>query len=153
MAGPAFEQLEVYKLAEELADEIWRLVLTWSPFARETLGKQAVEASDTIGANLTEGYGRGSARDNHRFVRIARGSLNETIHWMRTACRRKLLKPGQVSRIKSLLDELAPRLNAYLRSIAPFRWAGRRKDSDEPKTAATGPQTTNNEQRTTNNGH
>jgi four helix bundle protein len=57
--------------------------------------------------------------DNRRFVRTARGSLNETKHWLRRAHHRHLLSPAAVGRIKPLIDALAPKLNAYLRSIGP----------------------------------
>ena len=50
---------------------------------KETIGKQLFKAADSIGANILEGTGRGSFQDNRRFVKIARGSLNETQHWLR----------------------------------------------------------------------
>ena len=115
----AFENLRVYQLAEKLADEIWELVLSWDEFAKDTVGKQSVRAGDSIGANIAEGSGRGSYQDNRRFVRIARGSLNETQHWLRRAYRRKLISNARVKIIKPLIDELPPRLNAYLKSIGP----------------------------------
>jgi four helix bundle protein len=102
-----------------LSDEAWTIVLTWKNFAKDTVGKQLVRAADSIGANLAEGCGRQSFADNRRFVRIARGSLNETRHWLRRAYKRKLMDEDQVAVLKPLLDELAPRLNAYLRSIGP----------------------------------
>lgn len=76
-----------------------------------------MRAADSIGANIAEGSGRGSFKDNQRFVRIARGSLNETQHWLRRAFKRKLLNPDEIAKLKPLVDELAPRLNAYLNSI------------------------------------
>jgi four helix bundle protein len=117
MATGGFEDLEVYQLAERLADEVWDIVLPWHNFARDTVGKQLVRSADSIGANIAEGVGRQSFQDNRRFVRIARGSPNETKHWLRRAYRRKLLDDGKVAILKPLLAELAPRLNAYLRSI------------------------------------
>ena len=119
MARTNFEDLQVYRLAEELADEIWTVVGDWQYFAKDTVGKQLVRAADSIGANIAEGEGRGSYQDNRRFIRIARASLNETRHWLRRAHRRELLTQTQVDRLKPLIGELAPRLNAYLRSIGP----------------------------------
>jgi len=112
-----FEKLRVYQLAEQLADEVWDIVSGWDRFAKDTVGEQLVDAADSIGANIAEGAGRGSFQDNRRFIRIARGSLNETKHWLRRAFRRRLLTQGQVNRLKPIMDELAPKLNAYLRSI------------------------------------
>jgi four helix bundle protein len=112
-----FENLQVYQLAETLADEIWEIVVKWNGFAKNTVGKQLVRSVDSIGANIAEGTGRGSYKDNQRFVKIARGSLHETKHWLRRAYRRKLLPPEQVEKLKPVLDELSPKLNAYLNSI------------------------------------
>lgn len=117
MARTNFEGLRVYQLSEQLADTIWDIVRPWSYFARDTVGKQLVRAVDSIGANIAEGTGRGSYIDNRRFVKIARGSLNETKHWLRRAFKRRLLTQEQIKGVKPIMDELAPKLNAYLNSI------------------------------------
>lgn len=117
MSKSNFEKLRIYGLAEDLADEIWKIVLDWNNFARDTVGKQIVRAADSIGANIAEGSGRGSYQDDRRFVKVARGSLNETQHFLRRAYRRRLLKKADVERIKPLVTNLAPQLNAYLKSI------------------------------------
>src|SRR6185295_6969403 len=95
----------------------WSIVLTWNVLARDTVGKQLIRAAESIGANIAEGTGRGTFVDNRRFVRIARGSLNETQHWLRRAYKRQLLSEKEVNTIKTIVDELAPKLNAYLKSI------------------------------------
>jgi four helix bundle protein len=112
-----FEKLRVYRLSEKLADDLWQIVLTWNYFARDTVGRQVVRAADSIGANIAEGAGRGRFLDNRRFVRIARGSLNETKHWLRRAYKRALLPKTQIDRLRPIIDELGPMLNAYLKSI------------------------------------
>jgi four helix bundle protein len=118
MAQQSFEQLGVYHLAEKLADQVWDIVVRWNDFAKETVGKQLVRSTDGIGANIAEGCGRRSLRDHRRFVRAARGSLNECKHWLRRAFRRKLLTEEQVGVLKPLLHDLVPSLNVYLRSIS-----------------------------------
>lgn len=112
-----FEKLRVYQLAERLADRIWTVVITWDYFARITIGQQIVDAADGVGANIAEGTGRGSLQDNRRFIKIARGSLYETKHWLRRAYKRKLLTEQEVSDLKPLIDEILPTLNAYFRSL------------------------------------
>src|SRR5262249_32258947 len=104
MARSNFENLRVYRLAEDLADAIWPVVRAWDHFSKDTVGKQMVRAADSIGANIAEGTGRGSFRDNKRFVRTARGSLHETRHWLRRAYRRELLTDVQINKIKVIID-------------------------------------------------
>lgn len=117
MGRTNFEKLRVYRLAERLADRIWNIVIKWDYFAKATLGQQIVDAADGIGSNIAESTGRGSLQDNRRFVKIARGSLYETKHWLRRAYKRDLLTEQEVSDVKPLIDELLPTLNAYVRSL------------------------------------
>jgi four helix bundle protein len=122
-----FEKLRVYELAESLADGIWSAVLTWNYLAKTTVGKQIIRSADSIGANIAEGTGKGSFQDNRRFIRMARGSLYETQHWLRRSYKRGLLKPEQVAKLKAILDELSPKLNAYYRSIDRVAWEDKNK--------------------------
>ncbi|QDZ41017.1 four helix bundle protein [Euhalothece natronophila Z-M001] len=117
MVSQRFQDLKVYRLAEDLSEEIWKIVRQWQPLEKDTVGKQIIRSADSIGANIAEGLGRGSFQDNKRFVKIARGSLYETQHWLRRAYYRQLLTQEQLNRLKQLVDELAPKLNAYLNSI------------------------------------
>jgi four helix bundle protein len=117
MGRTNFENLRVYKLSEELTDEVWKIVLRWNAFAKDTVGKQIVRSADSVGANIAEGTGRHNFQDNQRFVKIARGSLNETQHFLRRAFKRNLLTPADVKKLKPLVDNLAPQLNSYLKSI------------------------------------
>ncbi|MEH2210736.1 four helix bundle protein [Nostoc sp.] len=117
MATKRFQELQVYQLSEQLADDIWKIVEGWNFFAKDTIGKQIVRSADSIGANIAEGVGRGSFQDNRRFIKIARGSLNETQHWLRRAYTRNLLTTEQINAIKTIINELAPKLNSYLNSI------------------------------------
>ena len=116
---PNFTNLRVYQLSEKLADEIWQIVNQWDYFPKDTVGKQLVRSADSVGANIAEGNGRYNYQDNKRFVRIARSSLNETRYWLRRAYTRKLLTKEQITKIQPIIDELSPKLNAYLNSIKP----------------------------------
>ena len=116
-ARTQFEQLEVYKISEVLSDKIWEIVGQWESFEKDTIGKQLVKSSDSIGANIAEGTGRGSFGDNKRFAKIARASLFETKHWLRRAYKRKLLSESQIDELKSLIEKLSPKISAYINSI------------------------------------
>jgi four helix bundle protein len=113
----SFQQLRFSQLAEKISNEIWFIVKKCDDFAKDTMGKQIVRSADSLGANIAEGDGRSSYQDNQRFVKIARGSLNETRHWLRLAYARNLLTQEQSDRLHPLLNELSPKLNAYLNSL------------------------------------
>jgi four helix bundle protein len=138
MSRTNFENLRVYALSEELADSIWEIASNWDYFDRDTVGKQIVKSTDSIGADIAEGTGRYGIQDNKRFGYFARGSLNETKHWLRRAFKRKLLTETEVGKLKPIIDELAPKLNAYINSIKPIKALNHEQ------------RTTNNEQPTTN---
>jgi len=86
-----FENLEIYQLSEKLADAVWDIALCWNSLVQDTVGRQIIRSADSIGANIAEGSGRGRDKDYSRFLKIARGSLYETRHWLRRAFKRKLL--------------------------------------------------------------
>ncbi|MEC4882993.1 MAG: four helix bundle protein [Scytonema sp. PMC 1070.18] len=109
-----FENLQVFQLSEKLADLIWDVVIQWNQLEKDTVGKQIIRAADSIGANIAERSGRHNFQDNQRFVKIARGSLHETRYWLRRAYNRKLLTNEQIDGLKVILNELSPKLNAYL---------------------------------------
>lgn len=117
MAFRPFEELRVFQLAEKLADEIWDIVTTWDYFEKNTVGKQLVGAADSICANIAEGAGRGTPRENQRFIRSSRSSFNETKYWLRRSNRRHLLNEMQAANIMKLVDQIGPSLNAYLKSF------------------------------------
>ena len=117
MPRTAFENLRIYKIAEQIGDLAYEIVGKWEYLAKKTIGIQLVNSADSIGANLAEGTGRGSAADNKRFAKIARGSLFEVKHWLRRAFKRNLLTKAEVNTFQSLINELTPKLSAYINSI------------------------------------
>jgi four helix bundle protein len=83
------EEIEVYVLAEEIADKWWEIVSRWSPFAKDTVDKQLIRAVDSIGANIAESYGRYHFAEKINFLYYARGSLYEAKFFVRRARKRK----------------------------------------------------------------
>ena len=112
-----FENLRIYQLSEDISDTVWDIVFKWNHLAQNTVGKQLIRAADSIGANIAEGSGRGSAADNRRFAKIARGSLFEFKHWLRRAFKRKLLSEIEINALKKSIDELTPKLSSYINSF------------------------------------
>jgi four helix bundle protein len=112
------ETLDVYQLAEELSDEIWNLVIKWKYFEKDTVGKQMVEAADSISANIAEGYGRFYYAESKRFYFYARGSIQETKSWLSKSKSRNLIETAQVEGLLKKAEIILIKLNAYIRFVS-----------------------------------
>jgi four helix bundle protein len=97
-----FRELDAYQRAAALADEVFELSAQWEAFARWTLGVQLVRAADSTAANIAEATGRWHGPDRRRLLFIARGSLNETEHFLLTAEERGLLPSGYSARVSEI---------------------------------------------------
>ena len=76
MAG-RFEELWIYKEAQELVKEIYKLTKA-NDFARDfNLVNQIRRAAISVVANIAEGYERGSNTEYIQFLYIAKGSCGE----------------------------------------------------------------------------
>jgi four helix bundle protein len=118
LAFRSYEDLRVFQAAMRLSDLVWKVVTSWDSFERIALGTQLVTAADSIGANIAEGAGRGTNKENQRFIRIARGSLYELKCRLQRANARGLIAESAVNEVLTLMEELGPSLNAYLRSFS-----------------------------------
>lgn len=110
------EDLEIYMIAEKLADKWWEIVSRWNFFAQDTIGKQLVRAIDSIGANIAESYGRYHFAEKINLLYYARGSLYEAKFFVRRAFERKLITEAEFTEMMNDLQMLAPKLNAYIQS-------------------------------------
>jgi len=109
-------ELDVYQLAENLSDLIWYAFDEWAPKVKHTIGYQIIRSSDSIAANIAEGYGRYTPADRKNFYRYARGSFEETKAWLRKLIRRKIVSGESVKNYTEIINELGPKLNAFIRS-------------------------------------
>ena len=111
------EDLDVYRMAMEIGERVWAIADGWNFFAKDTVGKQLVRASDSIAANTAEGYGRYHYKENKLFCYYARGSLMETKTWLQKATHRGFISDQDRDGISTELDILHFKLNAYIKSI------------------------------------
>lgn len=112
-----FEELQVLKTAETLADSIWKHVCEWDPFAKDVVGKQLTRAVDSIGANIAEAFGRYHFGEKLQFLYFARGSAFETKYWLNRASTRDLFSSVTVQSHISDLTKLSRQLNSFAATI------------------------------------
>lgn len=111
------EELEVYQLSMEVGERVWKIVIEWDYFPKDTIGKQLVKSADSIAANISEGFGRFFYKENKQFNYYARGSLFETKTWITKAKNRNLISEGDFLYLQKSLNNISVKLNNYLKSI------------------------------------
>jgi four helix bundle protein len=111
------EEFKVYQMAMEMGEEIWRIVIKWDYFAKDTIGKQFVRAIDSVAANLSEGVGRYHYKEAKNFSYYSRGSLFESKTWLTKAYNRNLIETDDYNRILAALESIGVKINNYINSI------------------------------------
>ena len=111
------EEFNVYQMAMETGEEIWKIVIKWDYFAKDTLGKQFVRAMDSVAANLSEGVGRYHYKEAQNFSYYSRGSLFESKTWLTKAHNRNLIKTEDYNRISAILESIGVKTNNYIKSL------------------------------------
>jgi four helix bundle protein len=111
------EDLEIYQIAMSVGEKVWVIVDDWNYFAKDTVGKQLVKASDSIAANISEGFGRYYYKEARQFTYFARGSLFETKTWLQKGHQRNLIPAEDYSELINLTDVLGIKLNNYINSL------------------------------------
>ena len=111
------EDLQVYQLAMDIGERVWEIVVRWDFFAKNTVGRQLVKATDSMAANLSEGFGRFYYKENKQFCYYSRGSQHEAVTWLNKAQRRGLIELEDSRSILIDMDTFAFKLNNYINSI------------------------------------
>jgi len=74
--------MRVYQLSLFASDVSWRDAGTlWEQERTQSLADQLYRAVGSVGANIAEGYSRGTGKDRARFYEYALGSARESRDW------------------------------------------------------------------------
>jgi len=105
ITGDSLWKMEAYRLALFAADVGWHDVTKLFKDARTRgLADQLFRALGSIGANVSEGYSRGSGKDRARFYEYALGSAREARGWYFNG--RHVLTEAVASHRMSLLTQI-----------------------------------------------
>jgi four helix bundle protein len=80
---PPYERFEAWKLAHELALEVYRISDRWPATERYQLTSQVRRAALSVPTNIAEGAAKKGVREFGRYLDIARGSLSELSYLLR----------------------------------------------------------------------
>ena len=110
-----FTDIEAYTIAYSLSNEVWKIVIQWNYLAQKTIGAQFIDATDSISANIAEGFGRYFKKNKIKFYYYARGSSPECIDWLEKSRNRKLINLEQYECIKIELEKLPGLINSLIK--------------------------------------
>jgi four helix bundle protein len=102
-----FEKLEAWQLAIEFCDSVYVATKRFPEDERYGLTSQLRRAAVSIPANIAEGSGRTSDKDNLRFVDVTYGSLMEVVSHVEVAHRQVYIRPDQREKIREQADRQA----------------------------------------------
>ena len=106
--------LEVYKIALELSSKAWLIFQKIGKNLQFSIGNQFLNSTDSIGANIAEGFGRFHYKDSLKFYYNARGSLFETKHWIELLRNRSIIEQNEYEEFKKEIDILGVKLNNFI---------------------------------------
>lgn len=109
------KDLSAYGKSFEISNHVWNLVASWNHFSRDTIGKQYVNAIDSISANIAEGFGRYHKKDKIKFYYYSFGSVKECIDWTEKAKVRELITDNDYQKIRAILLELPRELHQLIK--------------------------------------
>jgi four helix bundle protein len=107
--------IDAYKIAFHLSNYVWSLVLNWERLPKYTIGEQFIEASDSISANIAEGFGRYHKKDKIKFYRVSAGSVKECLDWNEKCRARRLITLEQYDHIFGELQKLPEAINRLIK--------------------------------------
>lgn len=113
----SFEQLHVWQYAQDVAVAVYKLVKMFPVEEKYGLCDQLRRSSNSISANIAEGFGRYSAKDKSHFYTIANGSLLETKSHLYLAHRLNYLTETQLDELNATIVPTQKMLNAFIKSI------------------------------------
>lgn len=103
------DDISSYKKYFQLANYVWSIVKKWDILSQKTVGEQFIRSTDSVSANIVEGFGKYQKKDKIRFYRIGYGSITESLDWNEKANKRNLLSQKEydyISRIRLHLTRI-----------------------------------------------
>jgi four helix bundle protein len=119
-----FRNLQVWKASRRLTVAVYAAVRRFPVEERYGLSAQLRSSVNSIGANIAEGFGRGTRADCARFLQIANGSSCETQHHLTTALDVGFLSQAEFDDLNGEMSAVRRMLSNLLFRVRPNR--GRR---------------------------
>jgi four helix bundle protein len=121
-----FTDLDTWKHARKLRQQIYRLVVDFPSHEKYGLSSQIKRAASSVTANLAEGYGRYSYQENVRSCRQSRGSLYELRDHLTTALDAGYIRHEKYEELEAMAMSAIKLVNGYIRATRNLKAAAGR---------------------------
>jgi four helix bundle protein len=110
----SFTDLEVWKKARILRNNITDLVKSFPAEEKYRLTDQIIRSSSSIRNNIAEGHGRFHYADEAKFMLNARGAAAETTNHLYIAMDNKIIEEKVFNSFKNDCEECMKMINCYI---------------------------------------
>lgn len=117
----SFEDLEVYRLAQELQQEVFELSKTFPAEEKYSLTDQVRRSSRSVGSNISEAWAK-RKYPAHFVSKLSDsdGEQNETRHWLRSAFLCKYIADNDSERLVEKCKTIGRKLGNMMQH--PEQW-------------------------------
>ena len=110
-----FEELEIWQLARELANEIFDLFTGSEGFSRDFKLKDQINGSSgSVMDNIAEGFERGGRNEFINFLTFSKGSAGEVKSQLYRALDRKYIKQEEFDHLYEKTDLIGKKTGAFI---------------------------------------
>jgi four helix bundle protein len=114
LAYQDFTELEVWKKARILKNDIWKLAKTFPLEEKYRLLDQIVRSSRSVLSLIAEGHGRFTYKEQINYCVQARGSLSETYNHLIESLDCDYVTEEQLEKFRIQIEEVRGLLNGYI---------------------------------------
>jgi len=108
-----FEELEIWRLAMEYADNIYDLTMKFPKEEKYNLVDQLRRAALSVPNNIAEGSGTGTLRSFKSFLDISISSIYETVNLLHFAKRRGYISDQERVRFYKKAETLVKKIRTF----------------------------------------
>lgn len=113
----SFTELEIWKLANELAGEVFTLSQTGALSKDFSLKDQMNRSAGSVADNIAEGFGRGGRMEFIQFLSIARASVSELQSQLIRCLQRKYIGQEKYDQLFELADKTGKKIGSFIQYL------------------------------------
>jgi len=112
-----FEKLEIWKLAIQLAVNVYKTTKKFPEEEKFGLVSQLRRSASSISTNIAEGVARFSSKDKARFIEIAYGSTIEVLNHFLLSKELQFIDESELVFYRESINELSNKINAFYKNL------------------------------------